>query len=282
VARKKTEEEHENAERWLLTYSDLITLLLAFFIVMYSMSKVDAKKFGAVQMALSSVLHGGSSAWEGRTPGLPTDDKRQNLLDLDDLRHLQMRLGKSVRQQQKQGKGATDITTEIDERGLIIHVKENAFFQSGQADLTPAAQSALDAIAEVIQGIDNFIRVEGHTDNVPINTVLFPSNWELSTARATQVVRYFLSKYNFAADRISVSGYAEYRPIAPNDTPENRARNRRVDIVILAAKRGTDEPLIPDGAVPGLVKPTDRIKPHIPVSAKEDSIEVNPVKEDSL
>jgi chemotaxis protein MotB len=193
-----------------------------------------------------------------------------------------MRLGRSVRQQQKQGKGATDITTEIDERGLIIHVKENAFFQSGQADLTPAAQSALDAIAEVIQGIDNFIRVEGHTDNVPINTVLFPSNWELSTARATQVVRYFLSKYNFAADRISVSGYAEYRPIAPNDTPENRARNRRVDIVILAAKRGTDEPLIPDGAVPGLVKPMDRIKPHIPVSAKEDSLEVNPAEEDSL
>jgi chemotaxis protein MotB len=179
-----------------------------------------------------------------------------------------MKLGRSVRQR---GDG-TEITTEIDERGLVIHVKENAFFESGQAELTPAAKTALDAIGEVIQGIDNFIRVEGHTDDRPIHTAQFPSNWELSTSRATQVVRYFLSKYAFAPDKISVSGYAEHRPIAPNDTPENRARNRRVDIVILAPKRGADEPLIPDGAAHGLIKPGSHIPSHIPPAAGKDSL----------
>jgi chemotaxis protein MotB len=271
VARKKSPEEHENAERWLLTYADLITLLLAFFIVMYSMSKVDAKKFGAVQMALASVLHGGRSPWEGRTPGVPTDDKRQNLLNLDDLRHLQMKLGQSVRQ-----KGdSTNIMTEINDRGLVIHVMENTFFESGQADLTPAAQQALDAIAEVIQGVDNFIRVEGHTDDRPINTLVFPSNWELSTARATSVVRYLIDNYDFSPDRVSASGYAEYRPIAPNDTPENRAKNRRVDIVILSGSRGADEPVVPEDAIPGLVKPRDRIHiqvpPIVPITTQGDS-----------
>jgi chemotaxis protein MotB len=260
MTRRKTEQEHENSERWLLTYADLITLLLAFFITMYSMSKVDAKKFGAVQVALQGVLHGGRSPFEGRQPGMPTDDKRQNLLTPNALKILQQRLGKSVEAKGDGDKGADKssaarsdstksdpiknlkISISTDERGLVIRVMENAFFETGKADLTPAARTALDAIASVIQGVSNYIRVEGHTDVIPIHNQEFPSNWELSTTRATKVVRYFIDNYDFHPDRISASGYAEFRPLAPNDTAENRVKNRRVDIVILSAKRGSDEP----------------------------------------
>ena len=107
MARRKDEQEHENSERWLLTYADLITLLLAFFITMYSMSRVDAKKFGAVQVALHGVLHGGTSAFEGRQPGMPTDDKRMNLLTPNALKVLQERLGKTV-----EAKSGTDKSRE--------------------------------------------------------------------------------------------------------------------------------------------------------------------------
>ncbi len=269
MRRKKTDEEHENTERWLLTYADLITLLLAFFITMYSMSRVDAKKFGAVQMALSSVLHGGRSPWEGRVPGMPTDEQRRSLLNPNDLRLLQVKIGQSFQTQND----STSITTDIDQRGLVIHVRENTFFDTGKADLTPAAQSALAAIGAVIQGIDNYIRVEGHTDNIPIHNYEFPSNWELSTARATKVVRYLIDSYDFPADKISASGYAEYRPLVPNDTPENRAKNRRVDIVILSATRGGDEPEAPPEAIPRLIKPKDRITPHITAPGQNEAVE---------
>lgn len=271
MARRKEEPEHENSERWLLTYADLITLLLAFFITMYSMSRVDAKKFGAVQVALQGVLHGGRSAFEGRQPGMPTDDKRMNLLTPNAMKLLQEKLGKSVRSEggadgpeNKDGAAAGDsaktgsnkiepnknlkISITTDERGLVIRVMENAFFETGKADLTPAARNALDAIASVIQGVTNFIRVEGHTDDIPIHNAEFPSNWELSTARATKVVRYFLDNYHFHPDRISASGYAEFRPLVTNDTAEDRSKNRRVDIVILSAKRGSDEPSTPGEA----------------------------------
>ncbi|HVP56623.1 MAG TPA: flagellar motor protein MotB [bacterium] len=259
MGRKKQEPEHENLERWLLTYADLITLLLAFFITMYSMSRVDAKKFGAVQVALQGVLHGGRSAFEGRQPGMPTDDKRQNLLTPNSMRMLQERLGRSIATKadstKKDQTKNLKISTSIDERGLVIRVMENAFFETGKADLTPAARDALDAIGVVVQGISNYIRVEGHTDNVPIHNQDFASNWELSTARATTVVRYFLDHYGFHPERISASGYAEFRPIASNDTPESRAKNRRVDIVILSSQKGGDEPATPQGAPTGLDLP---------------------------
>jgi chemotaxis protein MotB len=259
MGRRKQEEDHENHERWLLTYADLITLLLAFFITMYSMSRVDAKKFGAVQVALQGVLHGGRSAFDGRQPGMPTDDKRQNLLTPNSMKSLQERLGRSIAAKadttRKEQNKSLKISTSIDERGLVIRVMENAFFETGKADLTPAARDALNAIGVVIQGISNYIRVEGHTDNVPIHNQDFPSNWELSTARATTVVRYFIDNYNFRPDRISASGYAEFRPIAFNDTAEERAKNRRVDIVILSSKKGGDEPSPPDGVPTGLSLP---------------------------
>jgi chemotaxis protein MotB len=239
VGRKKhTEQEHENQERWLLTYADLITLLLAFFIVMYSMSKVDAKKFGAVSMALQGVLHGGRTALNGKTLGVPAEDTPMETLAANGLQRLQSRIWRTV----QSGIDSTKITTSLDERGLTIHVMEKAFFESGKADLTETARSELDAIATELGGIRNYIRVEGHTDDIPIHNDEFASNWELSSARATKVLRYLLDQYGFTPDLLSASGYAEYRPLYPNDSGQNRSRNRRVDIVILSSEFSSAEP----------------------------------------
>jgi chemotaxis protein MotB len=238
MARKKHEEEHENLERWLLTYADLITLLLAFFIIMYSMSKIDAKKFGAMAAAFQSVLRGGASVLKGDAIVMPNDDLGAGPLQVGDLKLLEAEI-KRVTNELKQ---KTKISTEVGERGLIIHITESALFQPGKAYLTPGAMKALDVLAEVIRNVPNDIRIEGHSDDTPIHTAEFPSNWELSTARATQVVRYLIEKHNFSPVKISAMGYAEYRPLFPNDTPENRAKNRRVDIIILSPKKLLDEP----------------------------------------
>lgn len=130
----------------------------------------------------------------------------------------------------------------LDERGLMIRFLDTTLFDLGKADLKPAARVILDNVAEILITLPNRIRVEGHTDNIPINTYLFPSNWELSTARATTVVRYFLEQYGFPPTQFSAAGYGEWHPVVPNDSMENRAQNRRVDIVILRTSIGQEEP----------------------------------------
>jgi chemotaxis protein MotB len=236
MARRKRGEEHENTERWLLTYADLITLLLAFFIVMYSMSQIDAKKFGKMSKALSGVLRGGSMAIKrgdniGTAPG-------KGIMKLGHL----ISIGQKIKERFGEIGDDKMVHSEITERGLVIHIKESALFAVGTAHLESKAQMTLNIVAEEIKYVQNHIRIEGHTDNLPIKTALYPSNWELSSARATEVVRYFIENYNIAPDKISALGYGEYRPIRPNNTLENRAQNRRVDIVILTADMTAAEP----------------------------------------
>jgi chemotaxis protein MotB len=231
---RKPYDAKENLERWLLTYADLITLLLAFFIVMYSMSQIDAKKFGKMAEALQGVLKGGENILlnsEQKTNG-------HGLLKLGNLRSLQ----KQVEQQFEALGKQEDVQTEITERGLVVHIVESALFKLGSADLEPKAMDVLDLIFENIKNVPNHIRVEGHTDDRPISTVQYPSNWELSTARATQVARYFINMHGFPPDKISALGYGEFRPIRPNNSIENRAKNRRVDVVILTMELSLKEP----------------------------------------
>lgn len=129
------------------------------------------------------------------------------------------------------------ITTRIDsEKGLIVSLKEKVLFETGKADLSLEAKTVLDKLYPVFLEIPNQIIVEGHTDNMPIKTVQFPSNWELSTARATQVIRYLIEEKNFPRERIAATGYGEYHPVVLNDTPESKAENRRVDFVIRPLK----------------------------------------------
>jgi len=125
------------------------------------------------------------------------------------------------------------ITVLSDERGIVIRIMDRAFFDPGRAELKETAKKALMKIAPIIKAADNQIRIEGHTDNVPISTSEFKSNWELSVRRATEVVRHLIEKYDFPPERISASGYAEYRPVASNDTEQDRALNRRIEIILL-------------------------------------------------
>ncbi len=227
---------HDNPDRWLLTYADLITLLLAFFIVMYSMSRIDAKKFGAVTEELQAVLKGGNNAI------LKYKDKKlskgQGVLKLGKLKMLQQLIDKKFEQIDKQ----ENIKTEITERGLVVHIMETTLFNEGSDELRNPALHVLDLIYEKIKETENHIRIEGHTDDRPIKNVSFTSNWELSVARATSVVEYFIENHNFPADRISALGYGEFRPLVPNTSIENRAQNRRVDVVILTDILSIKEP----------------------------------------
>jgi chemotaxis protein MotB len=251
VVPKKRIEDKENHERWLLTYADLITLLLAFFIVMYSMSRIDAKRFGKVSEQLSNVLRGGHTIFP---KGEDFDGAGSGMLKLGELRTIQWHVEEKFSRLLKLKKGTTEggghldkipegaISTEVTERGLTIHIADRALFESGKADLKEAAREVLNTVTGEIKGIGNHICVEGHTDNVPIHTAAFPSNWELSTARATNVVRYLVENKGVSPQRISARGFGEYRPVASNATDEGRSLNRRVDIVILSDEMSAVEP----------------------------------------
>jgi chemotaxis protein MotB len=232
---RRKADDHENLERWLLTYADLITLLLAFFVVMYSMSRVDNKKFGQVSDALNTILKGGPSvlrfADDPETSG-------HGVLKLGNLRLVQQKIEERFKQL---GKNEL-VQTEVTERGLVVHIVESALFDVGSADLKPKAMEVLDLIATELEGRPNHVRVEGHTDDTPIRTEIYPSNWELSSSRATAVVRYYTENHKIAKDRVSALGYGEFRPVVPNNSIENRAINRRVDIVILTMELTLTEP----------------------------------------
>lgn len=237
--RRHDDSDNENLDRWLLTYADMITLLLAFFVVMYSISQVDSAKFRKVTEALTAALDGDPRIRRA----LPGDLEGDGLLKKQKTREQLLNLQKEIEAISRLLNLDLQISTELQHRGLVIHISESAFFDLGKADLKPEAAKVLDLLAAELLKIPNHIRVEGHTDNLPIKTARFPSNWELSTARAASCLRYLVEKHNFPANKISALGYAEYRPIAPNTTAEGRSRNRRVDIVVLTPEDIIIEPV---------------------------------------
>lgn len=263
--RKKVEEEESGGmERWLITYADLITLLMVFFVLLYSMSQVNAQKFAAVANSLSLVLTGqamstlstqGPSMVEGLSgqmlpegPGTIPDNQGQ----LDEVKRMIAEFIKTEDSAagEAQPGGATSTTRLSDslivyeqERGLVISFKDTMLFPSGSDELTPRAQQIIGQIGGALRKLPNFIRVEGHTDNRPIRTTKFPSNWELSVLRASNVVHVLHENAGIPADRLSIIGYGEHRPLVANDNDEGRAMNRRVDIVILKKKYDYFEPV---------------------------------------
>ncbi len=234
----KDDDDRENLERWLLTYADLMTLLLAFFIILYSMSQLDAEKFEKVSRALRTVLHGVAAS------PLPNgiimmDDPGMGPIKTGDLNYLKSEIDQILSE-----KGLADkISAEIEDRGLIIRISESAFFDLGSADLKDQARGILDLFGDILNDIPNYLRIEGHTDNLPITTSIFPSNWELSTNRATVCIRYLIENYGMSPNRISAMGYSEYRPVTDNDSREGRDKNRRVDIVVLNWDEKHKEPI---------------------------------------
>ncbi|HOF58706.1 MAG TPA: OmpA family protein [Syntrophorhabdaceae bacterium] len=235
MRRKNGADEHENLERWLLTYADLITLLLAFFIMMYTFSKQDAQKYNEVTAHLKSIFSGGSGiAKKGNLEGkLPVDLQMQ----AGSNAMIEERIKQEFREIADENGLKNNITVFTDARGVVVRIMDKAFYDEGKADLKQGAKNALDKIIPIMKDIKNHIRIEGHTDNTPISKGEFKSNWELSVRRATEVVRYIVEKGPIAPDRVSATGYAEYRPIVSNDTAENKALNRRVEIIIENTKQ---------------------------------------------
>ena len=229
---------HENAERWLLTYADLITLLMVFFVVLYSMSQADSTKFKRISAALQQafnvdVLQGQSatSISDGAsTPSPPVDDLI-SATEVPQTTRLKAKIDSII-------DGATqapDVTVGTDREGVVIRLSGSYLFDSGRAELKPNSFAVLDAIAGELRIAPNDIRVDGHTDSTPIESARYPTNWELSAARAMAVTRYLSETDGVRAGRLMAAGFGEFRPIADNDTREHRALNRRVEIHLLSS-----------------------------------------------
>ncbi len=221
---------------WMLTYSDLVTQILVFFVILFSISTIDVQRF----RLLLSAFRGSLGVLErGRTfdqSALVASPPLQ-VLPLYSYTSAREQLQQVYRElaQMLETAGLQERVELIpEERGLVVRFSDRVLFDLGRVDLRPEAREVLDAVAAVLKGLPNPIRVEGHTDNLPIRTERFPSNWELSVGRATAVVRYFIERHGMDPRRLSAAGYGEYRPLVPNTSEANRQRNRRVDVVILS------------------------------------------------
>lgn len=246
MARKKKHEEHVNHERWVISYADFVTLLFAFFVVLFAVSQVDSKKVGRFTQSFNA-----ATQWEvlqGHGRGLLQVDPSQAPpevtpsilpppLALADLDAGSMTL-RSLLTERLEGKAKLE-GLEIEEihGELVLRLPEHLLFDNAQAILREEGRAALAAVEDVLHDRPVRIRIEGHTDSVPIQTAQFPTNWELSTARATACVRYMLESKRIEPQRLSAAGYGEHHPVGDNATADGRARNRRVDIVI-----SVDEP----------------------------------------
>jgi chemotaxis protein MotB len=220
--------------RWLLTYADMITLLLALFIILFSISTINKVKLQRLVRDLGGGFNS-QDAINNPPNGMTTSATK------DDLQAMQAQLQSYISSNNLQNKVQTKITRDGKKRELVITLlSDKQLFESGKADLKPFTKTILDQVYKQLKGRANEVRVEGNTDNVPISNFQFPSNWELSAARATGVARYFVEDDGLAARRISALGYGEYRPKFPNDTDAHRASNRRVDVVILDTDAATN------------------------------------------
>ncbi|MFN0070965.1 MAG: flagellar motor protein MotB [Chloroflexota bacterium] len=267
--KKKHDEAHENHERWLITYADLITLLMVFFVVMFSMARADQGKFSKLSASLQQafrvdVLRGNNPTQVGgddgatmistvlqtnlSPPSFATQSDAKLVSTVSDLNDAMQRIPPSSTLERNIEVGAG-------RDGVVISMSGNALFDSGRADLKSDGVVLLDTLAPRLRDMPNEIRIEGHTDSVAISTPLFPSNWELSSARATTVARRLIEFGGIKANRVIAAGYGDSRPAATNESREGRARNRRVDVVILSAPAQTQATLQVTGSGPAPVSP---------------------------
>jgi chemotaxis protein MotB len=276
-------EEHESSERWLLTYADMITLLMVLFIVLFAVSQVDQKKFAALKNGMAAgfgaetVFNGGTGALQDDgqvnaininpdVPSAPRNPAVQKAVDqavaaADQARiqaQLQaaarevknfQKLKKAIQQVMADHKVAAGAQFRIDERGLVITiVTSSVVFAGDHADLLPAGRQILDAVAAPLRSLPNRIEVDGHTNQLPVPTRNYPSAWELSTARASTVVRYLTGHSGLPAARLSAAGFAGERPLYPPTDRRAPALNRRVEIIVLSALPPGERALLPTAA----------------------------------
>ena len=256
MARKRRHPEHENHERWLVSYADFMTLLFAFFVVMFATSQTDKARAqqvsdsvkealdkGGVAAAVHEILGGtvdekgkGNAQMKGAGGSEPQNLKPQAAIA--ELLPSMQYLSKSLEGEIHQGK----IEMHLEPRGLVVSLRQATFFPSGADTVDPNTYSSVEKIAQIIHDLPNSVRLEGHTDAVPIHTARFRSNWELSAARAIAMMELFSGRFEIPPQRMAIAGYADTAPLDSNDTPEGRAHNRRVDIVIVNQRVLVNEP----------------------------------------
>jgi chemotaxis protein MotB len=232
---KKKHEEHENHERWLVSYADFITLLFAFFVVMYSISSVNVGKYRTVSESIKAALNPIVSPPSSPTPlALSTSKAALTAPDLPGSKEVAIR---KLRNLVKGIKASPQLAmvriTEKVNGDIVITIPDQLLFNSGEAAVRPEALRFLEGLGTAIIELNRHTRIEGHTDNVPIRTAQFPSNWELSSTRAVMVVRVLSELYGVPSDHLAAVGHAETRPLTTNADAEQRAKNRRVEVVIL-------------------------------------------------
>ena len=256
MAKKKKHEEHENLERWLVSYADFMTLLFATFVVLYALAQTDVNEFTKLQDSIKSAFRS-ISFLQGEQSILK--DSGKNVIDssgandalIDSLfmEYISPKYEEESFQQiqddinKLKNNELKGVTAKIDDRGLVITLNDsNILFAPGSATLSKETMKKLDYIGALIgkKFMLHLIRVEGHTDSEPINSPTFPSNWELSAARACSIVRYMIDKFKFVPDLFTAIGFADTRPIVKNDTPKNKALNRRIEIIVLKNKNKSE------------------------------------------
>ncbi len=248
--RKKKEEEHDNSERWLLSYADFITLLMIFFVIMYAMNRMDQGDSIELKDSISAEFGGILKGTDGENPvdmGVETSSE-QYTVQTDPLTaeigedgilsegEKQAQVKEQLDEYIAENSLSDEITTSIETRGLVVSFNGSMFFESGEAEIKTEQIPSLVEVAKLLNQPfleDSYIRVEGYTDNVPMNNEEFDSNWDLSVLRASNVAKAIISQSGINPAKVSAVGYGEYRPKGDNNTSEGRSQNRRVDILIL-------------------------------------------------
>ncbi len=232
------EETPEGAPEWMVTYGDMVTLLLCFFVLLFSMSSVEKDKFEAIAQSLKSAIGNENVPMAGTTVGLKMDESKEKPKQnaVDELGGMVQKEAQKIDSEVKEfifaNKLGGQVKTKVDEKGYVITISDIILFNPGKAVIEDSATDLLKKINDLLQKFPYNVRVEGHTDNTPIKNAIYPSNWELSTGRACEVVRFFI-EHGIPPQRLSAEGFAEYRPVTNNDSPESRASNRRVEIIFV-------------------------------------------------
>ncbi|WP_339214272.1 flagellar motor protein MotS [Ornithinibacillus sp. FSL M8-0202] len=239
----------KGAPKWMVTYSDMVTLILVFFILLFSMSQIDAAKFEAISesfknrmifdffpspVPMDNPTENTSTEEKGQTTNefdMPVNDDKKS--DSDTAEDSLSNLMDEVEAYLDEHSLNHVISANRSERGVELVLQDSILFDSGEADILPSAHPFLTKVGNLLSQINNDIKVEGHTDDVPMSSYRYPSNWELSGARASSVVRLLVEENNLDEDRFSIAGYSDTKPLVPNDSASNRSKNRRVEIVIL-------------------------------------------------
>lgn len=242
---KKKKEEGGKAPGWITTFSDLMSLLLTFFVLLYSMSTMDAEKFKNIATSLQSVLSGAAqpSIIDGSSSGDSVIDMLDDLeddLDEDSIDPEILDMYEKVSSYLEEEGLQAEVSVTLTRQGVFVELREAILFDPGSAVLKDSGVEVLSRLEGLINDFNNKLVVEGHTDNIPQQSFMYPSNWELSTARAVAVVRYLSEEQNIDPGRFSARGYGEHSPRVPNDSPENRAVNRRVNILIIFDEESDD------------------------------------------